>query len=431
MAFFINLSLLKRNSKFRWLFVGRSVSLIGTMITNVALPYQIYHLTHSTFMVGILSLIQLIPLIFTALYGGVLADKHNRRKMIIIAELFLMFFTLLLWWNATRLQPDIWLIFFIAALISSTVGLHRPAFDSLQQQLIEKKDFAEAGAIKTMIRNICLIAGPALAGWLIAHFTLPSAYFVDFVSFITSLFSLVLIGHVPKPKQDVANKTFLALKEGLRYSISRQDLLGSYLVDFFAMVFGMPQALFPAIAFHHGGAYTFGLLYSAPAAGAVVISIFSGWVARIKRYCAAIAISASLWGAAIILFGITLVHELWLSLLFLSLAGAADGISGIFRSILWNETIPQNMRGRLVGIEMISYLSGPKLGDTETGFVASMFGVTTAIVSGGILCIVAVTGCCYYLPKFWKYRSVELSVLSEDSLPSNPTTQPQASEIAS
>lgn len=177
------------------------------------------------------------------------------------------------------------------------------------------------------------------------------------------------------------------------------------------MIFGMPMALFPAIAEHFGGASTLGLLYSAPAVGALVISFFSGWVDKVKRHGAAIAIAAMFWGVAIILFGLS--HNLWLALFFLSLAGAADAVSGIYRSILWNETIPNNLRGRLAGIEMISYLSGPKLGDTEAGLVAAAFGVTASVVSGGILCLAGVAVSCYLLPKFWGYQNnnPELSIV--------------------
>lgn len=404
MSYFVDLSILKRNRKFRLLFTARTISLVGTMITNVALPYQIYHITASTLMVGLLSLAQLIPLLFTALYGGALADRHNRRKIIITAEIFLSLGSLGLFWNALEMQRHVWLLFMIAASMSAIVGLHRPALDSLKQQVLEKKDFAATGALQNLSRNTTMVLGPAIGGLIIAHYNLPITYLVDFASFAISLIAIILIGHIPAPTTKTQQAVLPALKEGLRYSWSRQELLGSYLVDFTAMIFGMPQALFPAIAVRHGGPDALGLLFAAPAFGAVFTSIFSGWMFKIKRHCAAIAIAAALWGMAIIFFG--LVSNFALSLFFLALAGGFDGISGIFRSILWNETIPHELRGRLVGIEMISYLSGPKLGDTESGIVASMFGVTAAIVSGGVLCVVGVAACCFYLPKFWRYRQV-------------------------
>jgi MFS family permease len=168
------------------------------------------------------------------------------------------------------------------------------------------------------------------------------------------------------------------------------------------MIFGMPNALFPAIAQSYGGVKTLGLLYSAPAVGALFISIYSGWAPKIKRQGLAIAIAAALWGVAIVLFGIS--KDMWLALFFLALAGAADAVSGIFRDMMWNHTIPVAFRGRLSGIAMISYLSGPRLGDTESGLVAAAFGVTASVVSGGVLCIVGVGLCCLALPKFIQYR---------------------------
>jgi MFS family permease len=189
----------------------------------------------------------------------------------------------------------------------------------------------------------------------------------------------------------------------VKYAFSRQELIGTYVIDFVAMMFGMPMALFPAIALHFHGPKALGLLYSAPAVGALLVSLYTGWTERFKRHGVAIAVAAIFWGVSIIGFG--LASNLLLALCFLALAGGFDGISGIFRSVMWNETIPNHLRGRLAGIEMISYLSGPRLGDTEAGFVAAAFGITASIVSGGVLCVIGVGICCYFLPKFWHYRS--------------------------
>lgn len=208
---------------------------------------------------------------------------------------------------------------------------------------------------------------------------------------------------LPKPEIQEHPSILSSLKQGISFAFSRQELIGSYFVDFFAMIFAWPNALLPALAQSFGGAKTLGLLYSAPAIGALFISFFSGWTSKINQDGKAIAIAALLWGASIIGFG--LANSLWLALIFLALSGAFDAISGIFRSTLWNNTIPTEYRGRLAGIEMISYLSGPKLGDTRAGFIASSFGISTALISGGILCIVGVTTCCLLLPKFWHYRS--------------------------
>lgn len=405
LSHFISFGLLFRNRNFGLVYTGQFISFIGTMITSVALPYQIYEKTQSTLTVGLLSLFQLLPLLITALVGGVLADRYHRRKLLVISEILLSLGCLILAMNAYLGTPSIVLIFITASLMSAITGLHRPALDSIIQQVVQKKDFPEVGALSSFKFGVCMIAGPAIAGLMISAFGLVMTYILDFFSFFISLLTLFLMTNIPSPPKSEDQSTFASIKGGFRYASSRQELLGTYLVDFVAMIFGMPNALFPAMAQSLGGVKVLGMLYAAPAVGSLVISFISGWTKKIKRHGAAIAIAAVLWGIAIIGFG--LANNLWLALLFLSLAGAFDTISGIFRSIIWNQTIPTNYRGRLAGIEMISYLSGPRLGDAEAGIVASMLGVTFSIVSGGALCVFGVVLCCYYLPKFWHYQSIE------------------------
>lgn len=399
-----DLSLFKRNRNFRYLYMGQFVSFIGTMITNsVALTYQIYHLTNSTLMVGLLSLAQLIPLLFTALMGGVMADRYHRRQLLIYAEITLSIACLILAYNASLAQPSILCIFIVGGFMSAMSGLHRPALESMVQQIVPKKDFPTVSSLASFKFNFCMILGPAIAGLLIAHFGLVPTFVLDFATFAFSLVMILLLRNIPKPEANRDESTWAALKSGVRYAKSRQELVGSYLIDFIAMIFGMPMALFPAIAESFGGVKTLGLLYSAPAVGALFMSFFTGWVANVHRHGVGISVSASLWGVAIILFG--LASNLAWALFFLALAGAADAVSGIFRMTMWNQTIPNNYRGRLAGIEMISYLSGPKLGDTEAGLVAAAFGIPISIISGGVLCVVGVALSCLFLPKFWRYRA--------------------------
>lgn len=399
---FINFSLLFRNRNYGLLYTGQAVSFFGTMMTGVTLPWQIYHITHSVVMIGFLSLCQLLPLLVTALLGGVLADRYPRRKMLLIAESILILSCLLLAWNAFSSHPSVALIFLTTMMMSSLNGLHRPALESLTQQIVSTDDFATAGALTGLKYNVGAILAPAVGGLLIAHAGIVWTFLVDFITFLISLIALFMMQNVPllKSIQKETQSVWEALKEGLHYARTRQELLGSYFVDFVAMVFGMPNALFPVIAQSFGGAKVLGLLYSATAVGALIVSLTSGWTKKINRYGFAIAFAASGWGAAIIGFGLS--HQLIWALVFLAIAGGFDEMSAIFRITLWNTSIPNTMRGRLAGIEMISYLSGPRLGDTESSLVASAFGVTFSIVSGGILCITGVAVVCYFLPKFWK-----------------------------
>ena len=399
----IDISLLKHNRDYALLYSGQFLSFIGTMITSVVLPYQIYHLTQSTLMVGLLSLVQLLPLLITALLGGVCADRYNRRKLMILSECFLMLGCVMLVLNAYQSNPNVTVVFVIAAIMSAIIGLHRPAMDSMTQQLVKPEDYKAVGTLSSFKFSFCMIAGPAIAGLLIAYCGISVTYLIDLFTFMISLTSLSLIRRA-QPSM-VANhpSVMCALKQGIQFAWSRQELMGSYAVDFIAMIFAIPTALFPAMAQSFGGVKTLGFLYAAPAVGSLLISFFSGWTVNIKRDGKAIAIAASLWGLSMIGFGLS--SALWPALLFLALSGAFDSVSGIFRSTLWNSTIPHDYRGRLAGIEMLSYLGGPKLGDARAGAIASCFGITTAIVSGGALCIVGVAICCISMPKFWKYHA--------------------------
>ena len=403
MSLLINFSLFRHNRRFTFLYIGQFVSFFGTMIVSVALPYQIYTETHSTLMVGLLSLVQLLPLLVTALIGGVFADRYHRRMLLLISEVVLALGSLLLAMNAGLSQPHIWMLFLVSAFMSGFTGLHRPALNSMVQQLVDKKDMSTVSALVSLQGSVCMIAGPAVGGLIIANLGIVATYLADFFSFIISLMAILALPSLPKPDSGRDDSTWKSLKEGIRYATSRQELLGTYFVDFMAMIFGMPTALFPALSLQFGGAGVLGLLYSTPAVGALLVSFFSGWAAKVKRHGMAISIAAILWGVSIIFFGLS--GNFICALFFLMLAGAFDGISGMFRMTMWNETIPNQLRGRLAGIEMISYLSGPKLGDTEAGLVAAAFGITFSIVSGGFMCVLGVAVCCYFLPKFWHYRS--------------------------
>lgn len=407
MSHFIDLSLLKRNKNFALLWAGQSISFFGSMMARVAIPYQIYHLTRSTLMVGLVSLCQLIPLLITALYGGVLADRHHRRKLIISAEILFVFVCVLLAWNATRSTPSVTLIFIAAAISSALTGIHRPALNGIRQQLVHKNDFAAMSALNSFSRNFFGITGPVLTGFLIVHWNIETIYWIDAATFVLSVTAISCIKKIPKPELISTDSAWKSLKEGVHYAFSSPVLKGTYFVDFTAMIFGMPIALFPAMAHEFfDGPRALGLLYAAPAAGALVASIYSGWAKKVNRHGVAIACMATLWGLFIILFGVfAALRELWPTLFFLALASAADEWSGVFRDLVWNTVIPQHLYGRVSGINMISYLSGPRLGDAEAGLVAAAFGITASVISGGVLCVAGVGICCYYFPKFWHYTN--------------------------
>jgi MFS family permease len=396
---------LRRHREFRLLFAGQVVTFLGSMITYVAVPYQVYTLTGSSFLVGMLGLVEFVCMISMAFLAGALADSVDRRRMVQVTELAMLLTSGLLLGNALLPHPSVAVLFVAVGLTMTFDALQRPSLDALLPRLVPREDVLAAGALNSMRGTVGMIAGPALGGVLISTIGLASTYAFDIVSFAFSLAILARMKAVPPPPE-AQRPSLRGIGEGIRFARSRPELMGTYLVDINAMFFGMPNALFPAIAASYGGAKVLGLLYAAPAAGSFLATLTSGWAGRIHRHGLAILWAAGGWGVAIVLFG--LVHNLWLALLFLGLAGAADMVSGIFRMTVWNTTIPDHLRGRLAGIEMISYTSGPTLGNVEAGAVASLTSPRMSVGLGGVLCVAGTAALAVALPAFRRYDDREI-----------------------
>jgi MFS family permease len=301
--------------------------------------------------------------------------------------------------NALLPQPSVWVLFVCAAAFAALNGLQRPSLEALAPRLIPPELLPAASALNFLGRNMGSVIGPAAGGLLAATLGPALTYSIDLITFVVSIIALCLMRAVPPP-QGAERPSLRSIIEGMRYAKSRAELMGTYLVDINAMFFGMPMALFPAIATGFGGA-SVGLLYAAPSVGAFLATLSSGWTRRVHRHGLAVVIAAALWGASIICFGFA--NYLWLALLCLAAAGAADMISGIFRMVIWNQTIPDHLRGRLAGIEMVSYTTGPLLGNAESGLLASLTSVRFSIVSGGILCVLGTGLLALTLPAFVRY----------------------------
>jgi MFS family permease len=400
----IDLQPLRRHRDFRLLFVGQGTSFLGSMMTYVAIPYQVYQLSGSSLLVGLLGIAELCPLLVTALLGGLLADARDRRRMLQLTELSLAGASGVLLVNALLPDPQLWVLFVVAAAMAALDGLQRPSLDALTPRLVDRDEIPAASAISSFRFTIGMIAGPAIGGVLIATAGLSATYGIDLATFLVSLSMLRLMRAAPPPP-DAAEISLASILEGIRYASRNQVLVGTYAVDIVAMFFGMPMALFPAFAHEFGGAGVLGLMYAAPSAGSMVATVTSGWTGHVHRHGAAVCFAAAAWGLAICLAG--LAPNLGLALAGLAAAGAADMISGMFRSTVWNETIPDALRGRLAGIEQVSYSSGPLLGNVESGVVASLAGVRASIVSGGLLCVAGVAIMAVALPAFWRYDAAE------------------------
>jgi MFS family permease len=396
----LDLSPLRKNRDYRLLYVGQLVSSFGSMITYVAVPQQIWELTHSSLTVGLLGAVQLVPLLLFALLGGAYADSMDRRKMLVVSELLLAVGSLFLAINSLLPQPSVALIFLVSGAMSALNGFHRPALDALTPRLVDRDDLRAVSALSSLRFSLSAIAGPALGGVLIGTVGMMSTYAIDFVTYIVSLAALAAIRRMPPPE---GRKPGLhAILEGLRYAKSRPELIGTYIVDMVAMTFAMPMALFPSMAAGWGGAKSLGWLYSAMAVGFLASTVISGWTRKVDRHGAAVIAGAMVWGIAIVALGFA--PGFFSALLCLAIAGAGDNVSAIFRGTIWNETIPGDLRGRLAGVEMISYLSGPLLGNVRAGWVASLASNRVSIISGGLLCIAGILLCISLLPSFWRYR---------------------------
>jgi MFS family permease len=356
-----------RGREFRLLFLGQLVSFFGSMITFVALPFQMYELTGSTFAVGALGACEFVPIVTVALVSGALADAFDRKLLVLLSELGSAAVMAALLANSLLDHPHVWVLFVCATVLAGFYALLRPPLDALVPRVVPREQLKAAMALEWVRGNVGMIAGPALGGVLIAAFGVTLTYGIDLTTFLISLGFLSAMRASP-PAPDADPPSLRSIAEGLRYARSRPELMGTYLVDINAMFFGMPQALFPALAAGYGGAEVLGFLLAAPAVGSILVALFSGWTRHVHRHGRAVALAASGWGVAIVGFGFA--DALWLALLCLAVAGGMDAISGLFRNVIWNETIPDRLRGRLAGVEMISYTSGPTLGNFEAGALA-------------------------------------------------------------
>jgi hypothetical protein len=395
-----DLAPLRHSADYRRLYGGQAASFAGSMITYVAEPFQAYKLTHSSLMVGLLSVAELVPLIVAALLGGALADAMDRRRLILITEAAGLLVALALAANAASWH-QVWVLFVLSAVGAFFAGLQRPSLDALVPLLVRGDDLAAAASLGGLLSNAAQVLGPLLGGTLIAAAGLPAAYLGDAASCVVGLALFLRLRSFP-PAPEADRPSLRGVADGLRYARSRPEILGTYLIDISAMFFGVPFALFPAYASRVGGPAALGLLYAAPGLGALLVSATSGWTGAVRRHGRAIVLAVCGWGLAIAAFG--LAPGLWWAVAALAVAGGADMISGIFRTTIWNQTIPARLRGRLAGLEMISYTTGEPLGNLESGLAAAVTGSTrVAIVSGGLLCLAGAAGVTLALPLLWRY----------------------------
>jgi MFS family permease len=391
----IDLSPLRKSADFRNLWAAGLISYFGSMITYVAVPFQIKELTNSYVAVALSGLIEIIPLVIFGLYGGVLADAIDRKKLIWVTEALSLIFTGLLLINSLASSPSIILIYVVSGLFAAVSGLRQPVMQAALPRLVDHEDMAAASALMSLRWQAGVIIGPTIGGVLISTFSVAIGYAADIATFVVSLILLAMMRNIP-PSTQAEKPSLAALFDGLKYAFARKDLLATYLIDLAAMFFAMPTALIPFWADQLGSPWALGLLYAAGTVGSIVVTLTSGWTKNVRFYGRAIIWAAAGWGAAIALAGAT--QYLVLVLLFLALAGASDMVSALFRSAMWNQTIPDNLRGRLAGIELLSYSLGPLAGQMRAASMAAAFTLTFSVTAGGVICMICVALLASFFP---------------------------------
>ena len=398
--FAIDLTPLKKYRDFRNLWTAGLISYLGSMITYVAMPFQLKEITHSYLAVGVLGVIEIIPLIIFGLSGGVLADSVDRKKMIWATELGALVIVLGLFANSVLPDPKTYIIYIAAALFAVVDGLQRPSMGAILPRLVSHEDLPSASNLLTLRWQFGFILGPTLGGIIFSTFSISVGYIFDIVTYLISLIFLAQMRSV-LPSSEAEKPSLAALLEGVRYAFSRQDLLATYVIDLAAMFFAMPNALFPFWADLLHAPWALGLFYAAGISGAIAVTLTSGWTKSYRFHGRAIIAAALGWGLAIALAGLT--HSLILVLICLAIAGGSDQISALFRQTIWNQTIPDELRGRLAGIELLSYSVGPLAGQLRAASIAAATSLAFSVTSGGLICVLVVAILAIFLPKFRKY----------------------------
>jgi len=398
--FAIDLTPLKKYPDFRNLWTAGLISYMGSMITYVAMPFQLKELTGSYLAVGLLGAVEIIPLIVFGLYGGVLADSVDRKKMVWATEAAALFLVAILLANSWLWEPKVSVIYIVAGLFAMVSGLQRPSMDSILPRLVSHEDLPAASALLSLRWQLGVIIGPTIGGIIFSTFSVSVGYGLDIATFLVSLVFLAMVKNVPALKE-AEKPSLAALFDGVKYAFSRQDLIGTYVIDLAAMTLAMPLALYPFWADELNAPWALGLFYAAITVGSVIVTLTSGWTRTYRFHGRAVILAAMGWGLAIAAAGLS--NSLILVLLFLTIAGASDMVSALFRGNIWNQTIPDSLRGRLAGIELLSYSVGPLAGQLRAASMAAATSLSFSVTSGGLLCVAVVGILAIFLPKMWKY----------------------------
>jgi len=409
----VDITPLRRSREFRALWFGQLVSVTGRQITVVALPFQVFLQTGSPLAVGMIGLVQVVPLVAASIVGGAIADRVDRRRLLLATELGLFATSGLLLAGALAGEPPLWYLYAVTGMQAAIFGVNTPTRSAVIPNLVPRDLLPAALALGQVMFTTTMVAGPALAGVILGAFPDPGtglvwAYAADVVTFFAALAAVWLLPPLP-PLRDQGERRSTGwqdIKEGFAYLAKRRVLISTFLIDLNAMIFGMPRALFPVLALtqFHRGEEVVGALFSAVAVGALVGALTTGWVGRIRRQGLAVLVAVAIWGLGITAFG--LVGDLlWVAFACLAVAGAADVISAVFRGTILQQSVPDDLRGRLSAVHIVVVAGGPRIGDFEAGVVAALSTPTVSVVSGGLVCIVGVVALAAAVPEFARYEA--------------------------
>jgi MFS family permease len=405
---FVDLTPLRQSRDFRLLWLSQLVSMAGRQVFRVAVPYQVYLVSRSSLAVGLLGLFQAVPIVVAGLYGGALADRYDRRRLQLAGKAVVAVASVALTVGAIGLRAPLWFIYALVAVSAAASTLDQSARSATVPRLVARALLPSALSLSQALFQVASIVGPALAGLILAGPGVAVAYAVDVACFLPGAILIWRLAPQPPLEDHGVELGWRAPAEALRHVFRNRMLVGIFSADLIAMIFGMPTAVFPALALSvfKIGAGGLGLLYAAPAAGALVASLFSGWVHGVRRQGLAVFIAITVWGLAIAGFGLT-GSVLWVGLALLALAGGADMISAVFRGTILQLSIPDHLRGRMSAFQMMVVTTGPRLGDLEAGAVAALVSPVFSVVSGGLACVVGIAILALALPEMRRQRTAD------------------------
>jgi len=383
---------LRESRELRSLVLGNFISGMGTQASLVALPYQMYVQTKSPLLTGLLGAAELGPLILMALVGGAWADKFDRRRLLLVDQIALVLVAAALCAAALHGEPPVWLLYVLAGLLAGFGAIQNVGRSAIVPNLVRPELLRSALAVNYGLYQLTMVVGPGLGGLLIALGGVELAYGIDAVSCAAMVIGVLALRPQPPIRDEDEPEVGIgrSIAEGLRFVAHNRALLGSFAIDLNAMAFGMPRALFPvlAVSVYGAGAAGTGLLFASVSAGATVAALTTGWLGHVRRLGLITIGAVIVWGAAVALAAV--VPSLWFAAAMLAIAGAADSVSAVCRNVINQSVTPDELRGRMSSIYSLVVTSGPRVGDIESGLVASLTSARFSMAAGGIACVAGV-----------------------------------------